>query len=326
MEDTPPPSTTRSAITPSASSSAAAGHAAPPAKNRTNASSIGCVCFSFCTLADASRSLRLIPDRLPSNSSPWVGYLRGVYGPRWTAPPANERVHELAELQLLYAHGLPIARCTLPAHPRHTTVPELPVRIDALCAAGHARCDGWHARTPVTSRPPLRNLEPYFQRSASGQIENLAFRWWWRAAATRSFVPSFAWVEVYRWARKMEGEMKYGFWCATRPARRALIASHLVACQHAHHHLVSSPERSSHLTVSHRMSRCSPHRYVPAKGSGIYLNVGATLSHPDKTNASHTLCDPTAHTAHALSTACVHSSHRGVCTGCAAGTSATSVK
>ena len=199
-----------------------------------------CACFSFCSVADAAASLRSIPERLTS-ASPWIAYLRGVYGENWQPPAPGKRVEELHHLQLLYAHGLPIANCTSssqswPSTRLRSSIRDLSKRVDPLCAPDESRCKLWRASEPVTTRPAVRGVEVYFHRQHP-HLQNIAFRWWWRDAS-RSFAPASTWAEVFRWNREMEGRRHYGFW------------------------------------------------YVHAAGSGIWLNVGKTLIHTSKLNAS----------------------------------------
>ena len=214
----------------------------PNSKTRPNASTSSysskrCGCFSFCNLRDASTFLRLVPDTLPEHGkSPWAHYLRGVYGARWRPPPAGERVEELHRLQLLYARGLPISRCTASGaglHASHASIRDLSARLDPMC--NKSACQQWYADPPVTSRPPMRGVEVYFRRDAT--LENFAYRWWWRDHSS-PFVAAGAWAEVYRWKRPMEGKRHYSYW------------------------------------------------FVHAKGSGIWVNVGATIAHPNKLNVS----------------------------------------
>ena len=48
-------------------------------RNATPRGEMVCACFSFCTLREATSSLKLVPNTLHANS-PWLGYLRSVYG------------------------------------------------------------------------------------------------------------------------------------------------------------------------------------------------------------------------------------------------------
>ena len=161
-----------------------------------------CACYSFCTLRDASHYLRLVPDTLHGPDSPWLGYLRGIYGDRFSPPAMGEKVVELERLQLLYTHGLPVARCA-PAHGMHVapaTIPQLPRRVDPICA--QSECAAWYPRHgTVVERPKLRGIEPYFVRST---LDVVAVRWWWRAPPV--FAPSNDWIEVFRWRRPREGQ------------------------------------------------------------------------------------------------------------------------
>lgn len=175
-----------------------------------------CACYSFCTLHDAVLYVRLIPDALHGSSSPWLAYLRGVYGSAFTAR-LDAPLDELVRLQLLYTRGVPIARCA-PLHGTrvaHATIPTLPRRVDAMC--DKQRCAAWYPPEgrPAARRPSLRGIEPYFGLASVGAspYEVVAFRWWWRDSPT--FAPSGARIEVFRWKRRGEGERG----CAVSPER-----------------------------------------------------------------------------------------------------------
>ena len=74
------------------------------------AASTSCACFSFCTVHEATASLARIPTTLYA-ASPWLKYLRRVYGSSYEMVEGGAIVDELDRLQFIYARGLPIARC-----------------------------------------------------------------------------------------------------------------------------------------------------------------------------------------------------------------------
>lgn len=157
-----------------------------------------CACWSFCTVSDASRYLRLVPTHLHEDS-PWRSYLTTVYGERLVLP-ANDsiEVDVMARLQFLYTSGLPVARCTAGRGTRESPICE------------RRACVEWYpSGKDQAQRQAVRGVEPYYVRRNSSALEILAFRWYWKDP---SFVPSNTWIEVFRWKAAGEGERKYGFW------------------------------------------------------------------------------------------------------------------
>lgn len=231
--------------------------------NASATNATACACYSFCTLHDAQHSLKLVPITLGPDS-PWLVYLRGVYGDSFSPPAAGEKVVELERLQLLYTRGLPVARCA-PAHGTHVapaTIPQLPRRVDPICAP--SECAAWYppGGTPV-ERPPMRGIEPYFMRAT---LDVVAVRWWWRAPPV--FASSNAWFEVFRWRRPLEGQRQ----CNACVAPHTLSSVRCLTCTHTR-----APWRTDGFW------------YVHAAGSGIWLNAGPTVADAAKHNLSYSL-------------------------------------
>ena len=82
-----------------------------------------CNCFSTCTISDANHFLGLIPRVVSSASSPWVSYLRSVYGSEPPLPFELSKLrfwyHRSTRWQRLHGDSLewPMAACATPRSP-----------------------------------------------------------------------------------------------------------------------------------------------------------------------------------------------------------------